>query len=1148
MALTLPEARREKFNALFDQFLGSKTGTTRQNYADSSMLPAVQSFRPMAKGTSGGTRSTKKSPEVPQDVLDLMKANQGQKKDDGILDTLWGALTSPKKALKLGSEGLMRGIDLISRPGYAVRSGLQEVTRSLNEGEPIWSLGDDLLWGAGQGAAGFRKTGYGDIIHEAKDWNPEGKNWTNQLATGIMPNYLFARVDKQLGKINPDLEKWADRYYGLVGDIGSDPLTYVGGGTTKIIKESLGLGAAKLAGKEAFDEAVRLAGKEALQEANSPLLNIVKQTRQGGKYAAKQTVDLSDDIVRVGTQKGEDMIFDVAGGAQRGKTIGSMKETARTFAHSIAETHRTMRMEGALRNSDNFLKRLTQSRNTGGRVAAWSQSRIAQAKAGDDLFRVWHDTFTSSMGTHSFTDVNIARSKNLADRAVSEFLDAETSDIFTKISTRLGDSIMTVPTVRVLGKDVARLESLGKVLNKVGKAYDGSAVSRLTKAFSYSSNFPGYSTLIGQKTRALGNAAYEAFRNDVLRIAEGTSKADRIALQHALETGTTLTGPLEAKRLALRQMYDDILRDEVGRGVRKGVKRDSVDNYAYVHLRRENPNLKTFIENRKNAARRNGNMAGYTSREAKSLGLHPVEDAFTNILMRKVKSNRKITRQMFQQDLATHYGIKATNLSIDSARKQGLKMVDHKLDDVTKKALNLKPGEHLYLDQDIQHIYDKYTELSRIGNEDTKGLLKVIDTVTRKFKVANTIYFPGFHIRNFISDAYMGALDGVKNSDYAKIFNAFKKARNPNLVHLVDLDVGGQTIKYERLLNAYKENAAAGGFLSTDVGRAARAATPAPTGNSLVKDLGKGAIDTVRHPTSIPSNIRRFSEGREDFGRFVHFYHAMQEEYPAALRRYGTEEKAWQAAVNAATFRINKYKFDYGALTKMEQQVMRRGMPFYTYMRKAIPTLVESMFLSPRNLVYTNRVFNKLSGQDENYDGPILPDYIKQMGFLNLTGGDEPTGLAASFLPQDVFLNTLENPAANLNPLLRLPFEIANEKDTFSGKPMKNISDVLLNNWRGTALGKKIAAPDEEAAIQEKLGSVLGLPIIKVSEKKQEAQLSRNKSELNKIVNEYDLKAKAKGYHIYISNKNNIKVKNYKTGEIKTYPSLEAATAALGLD
>lgn len=1142
---TLSEARREKFNALFDQYLGNKTGTTRQNYTDASMRTAVDKFRPVAKGTSGGIRkSTKKSPEVPQDVRDLMAANTDSKKDEDFLDTLWGAITSPKKALKLGGEVFMRGADLLSRPGYAVRSGLQEVTRSLNAGEPIWSLGDDLLWGAGQGIGGYRKTGYGDIINEAKDWDSEGKNWTNQLATALMPNYLAGRMTEQAGKIHPDLEKWGDRYYGLVGDIGTDPLTYVSGGTTKLLKEGIaaaGAGAARLAGREAVDEAVRAIGRQVIKDAGTPVTAVTKQARAGGKFAAKQVVDLTDDIVDVGVKRGEDMIFNVAGGAQKGKTIGSLKETARTYAHSIAETHRTERMSRALKNSEDFLKRLKQSQSTG-RVSAWSQARIAKTKADDELFKVWHDEFTTALSGHKYTDINVTRAKNSADRAVSEFLDAETEDIFTKITTRLSDSMMTVPTFRLLGKDVARFERLGSYLNKVGKVYDGSGAARLAKAFSYHSNFPGYSTLIGQKTRAAGNAAYEAFRKEVLNIAEGTTKADRITLQHALESGTTLTGPLEAKRQALRQMYDDILRDEIGRGVRKGTKAERVDNYAYVHLRRENPNLKTFTENRKNVARKTKSMAGYTSKEAKALGLHPVEDAFTNILMRKVKSNRKITRQMFQQDLAVHYGIKARNLSLDSARKRGLKMVDTKLDDATKKALNLQPGEHLYLDQDIQHIFDKYTELARVGNEDTKALIKSIDWVTRKFKVLNTIYFPGFHIRNFISDAYMGALDGVKNSDYVKIFNAWKKARNPNAINLVDLDVGGRTVKYKKLYDAYTENAAAGGFLSTDVGRASK--NPQALGGSFINDVA----NTIKHPSSIPSNIRRFSEGREDFGRFVHFYHAMQEEFPAALTRYGTEEKAWQAAVNAATFRINKYKFDYGALTKMEQQVMRRGMPFYTYMRKAIPTLLESMYLSPRNLVYTNRVFNKLSGQEENYDGPVLPDYLKQMGFLNLTGGEEPTGLAASFLPQDVFLNTLENPAANLNPLIRTPFEIASGKDTFSGQKMDSVLDLLKNNWRGASLTKKLTAPDEKAAIQEKLGSVLGLPIIKVSKEKQEGQLGRDRSQLNAIIKDYDKKAKAKGYHIYLSDKNNIKVKNYVTGEVKIYPDLETAVARLGLD
>src|SRR6185369_11060828 len=129
------------------------------------------------------------------------------------------------------------------------------------------------------------------------------------------------------------------------------------------------------------------------------------------------------------------------------------------------------------------------------------------------------------------------------------------------------------------------------------------------------------------------------------------------------------------------------------------------------------------------------------------------------------------------------------------------------------------------------------------------------------------------------------------------------------------------------------------------------------------------------------------------------------------------------SAINASTSRVNKYKFDYGALTRTEQQVMRRGMPFYTYMRKAIPTLADSLYLSPRNLVQTNKAFNSLTGNDGKFDAHDLPSYLKEAGFMSLMGGSEPTGITGSFLPQDVFSNAFENPAANLNPLLKGIFE-----------------------------------------------------------------------------------------------------------------------------
>ncbi len=1168
--MTVAEDRRAKFNMLFNAALGNKIGSTRTNYKDASLRPALEklTYTGGGGGSSDGGGSTpdfmkkKEAPEIPEDVLELMKANKDDGKNEGtFLDRLASVITKPKEIVGEIGKGFGKAVDVISRPGYAVNSGILEAVKSINDGEPFWSLPDDVLWGAKEGITGQRKTGFGDTVAELRsDDRFDADQGIGNTAARILffggargaakaSNEFDEVIDNGGDKADGfhQITKWTDRAQGLIGDVGLDPTTYLGGSAVKAIKKGadgaeLGTKAIKLSakeiaekgGKEAVTQTLRNSAREALKDVDTVVTRRTKTPT--GMWGPNKTVDIADEITQNALDIAEKVVYDVTGGAQKAKVIGG-KESVRTFANAVGEGTRTGLMDRAAVHYDNFLKGVKNG-------TPWSSRRVAAAKQKDELFKVYHDEFEQALlKRRNMSPLEIDKAHKKAIDAVSAALDDLAADVTAKVSLGMKDALMNVPTVRMLGREVAYLPRLGKVLDKAGNTLSGTRLHDLQKAFSYSGNFPGYATLIGQKVRALGNAEYEGFRKKVIDLAQGTTKQERIDIQRALETGNTsaLSAENKIRHDKLREMYDHMMLQEVANGSRKGVRKNRVNNYAYVHLQKHGPELDTF-----NAARKKlsgtKSFKGFTSDDALAKGLRPEQDAFKNILYKKVKSNRQLTRYAFRKDLITHYGIKANNLSPAEAARRGLKRSDQFLSDADRKALKLKPGEHLYLDQDISHVYDKYVDLAKVGSPESKEWLKALDYVTRKFKVANTVYFPGFHVRNFISDSYMGALDGVRFNDYKKILKNWQKRAT------ADLDIGGHTVPYRDLLESYEKNAASGGFLSADLSRQDLKVTGPSAKRQILQQqpsFGENVLAHLKNPQGIPSDIRKFSENREDFGRFVHFYRAMQEEYPAMLKKYGTKEKAWDAAVNASTFRVNKYKFDYGALTKMEQQVMRRGMPFYTYMRKAIPTLAESIYLSPRNLVQTNKLFNQLAGKEEDFDGPIMLDYLRELGFLGMTGGDEPWGLSASMLPQDVFNNTFENPAASINPLARLPFEITSGKDTFTGNPSNTFMDILKNNWRGASLGKKVLNDDVD--IKEKIASVAGIPLTQVTEKKQEQQLKRYKGDLRKRITQLDDKAKAKGFHIYISEKNNIKVKNYVTGEIKIYPDLDAALNAVGI-
>jgi len=362
-------------------------------------------------------------------------------------------------------------------------------------------------------------------------------------------------------------------------------------------------------------------------------------------------------------------------------------------------------------------------------------------------------------------------------------------------------------------------------------------------------------------------------------------------------------------------------------------------------------------------------------------------------------------------------------------------------------------------------------------------------------------------MRNFISDVFMGAMDGVPGSEYRLWLGKMLSRK----IDISDMDVAGHTYPMNKIYQSYKDNAASGGFFQNDVGRGANFA-------------------------------RSFSEGREDFGRVVHYSHALKQEYGILIRKGVPKEKAFRQAEMAATFRVNKYHFDYGALTNIEQKVLRRIIPFYTYMRKAIPALVEAIYLGPRNLVYTQRLFNSMNGTDD-FDGVQYPDYLREsLGFMGLTGGEEPWGLTTTALPTNVF-DISNNPVSALTPLIQAPFEMQFKKDVFTGQRVETWADLFTSNMRIASTVTKVKNKDID--VGERIASVLGIPLIKVTKEDQEKQLEQDRKELNKRVKDIDKTIKLSGMHIYINNKNQIKVKDLLTGEITTYGTIEEALTAL---
>lgn len=376
-------------------------------------------------------------------------------------------------------------------------------------------------------------------------------------------------------------------------------------------------------------------------------------------------------------------------------------------------------------------------------------------------------------------------------------------------------------------------------------------------------------------------------------------------------------------------------------------------------------------------------------------------------------------------------------------------------------------------------------------------------------------------MRNMLSDFFMGMLDGVKAREYPEIFQALLSREDPHL------NIGGETVRFSKLQDSYLRNASSGYFdaetsikthpdhMQTSILQDSVRPYEMPEQLKAVGDFGK----------KIHSKVSNMSQAREDLGRLVHYKHAMDEEYAFNRAKGFSKEKSWANAEEAAQARVNRFKFDYDALTPWEKKLRKYGIPFYTYMRKATPVLLENMLMNPRYFGVMSRLQQQMQPTEE-WQNTKEPTWMREQNFSQLTDGTQPWGFTDALNPTRTVTDAMRMAmplgtknrqafASNLAPGLQLPFEIAFGKDVFSGKPTNNIGDFLKNKWKGTSQYGSLTGPKTPL---EKGLYAAGLPVYQVTDRLQATKGAELKHTLQDTEIAYNKQLLKLGVKIEINN------------------------------
>lgn len=359
-----------------------------------------------------------------------------------------------------------------------------------------------------------------------------------------------------------------------------------------------------------------------------------------------------------------------------------------------------------------------------------------------------------------------------------------------------------------------------------------------------------------------------------------------------------------------------------------------------------------------------------------------------------------------------------------------------------------------------------------------KPLLKAFDYVTNLTKGFQTALWPGFHARNFMSGQWQNWVMGAHDARFAAsdprawitpIKDAFDLVRGKTIEGAADLPLfAGQglndaeaTRKLAEL--AYIHRAVGSGahqlqdFATTAGGQAERLAHKIPGTDpfqGFLPTLREAGSELVNHPaarnplkvtgagTTVEDVFAPMKAGRkignavEDTNRLSAFI--------GQLRQGISPEVAAQ--------RVRDFHVDYSKLSGFERNVMRRLVPFYTYTRGIVPSVIEQLAQSPGGVAAS---WAKATHSLRNDGDTFVPEYLG--GGLAIPIGEEANGTQRFFTrmdtpPETAFENlrsnipdTLMGLLGQTNPLIKAPLEFATGKQFFTGRDLAELYPISGN-------------------------------------------------------------------------------------------------------
>jgi len=521
--------------------------------------------------------------------------------------------------------------------------------------------------------------------------------------------------------------------------------------------------------------------------------------------------------------------------------------------------------------------------------------------------------------------------------------------------------------------------------------------------------------------------------------------------------------------------------------VQKTTADDRIKAFQVAQARREDPNLDGVAARFRDSMERLFSSSGIKD-EVQSVALRSgmVMDDL-NEELRRVASEFYFTKEGYEEGTDwlkswESWDVKGDPVNVMARIETAVERLAKKYtlyDEVAARWGSLRPGGEFRFRVDHHRLQNRWfpkemvPQIQRMMDTlndmyDPKSpFAKYLDAALATWKKSVTIYSPAHHIRNGIGDGWLSWIAGVNDPKVYGTAARVMEAQRGRYKTMADV---------EQLVGKLPQKATKQPVLLTTKG-----------GKNLTADdiylaaHNRGLLLTARQIEDIygeallPSfkpfggRVSDFASGvsehREHYFRLAHFIDAVKKSKMGDLKDVFDE----------AAHTVRKWHPDGMDLTNFERKYLRRIFPFYSWTRKAVPLVVESIVMKPGKVLVYPKGMEALqaymgvdapSRTDPFPTDQLFPDWVKEKGIgpIAQTGMEGIPGLIAALSRQGVESNSglpmggysLVNPSNPMidtvaqigggnplqsmlemaNPAIRIPMEIGMNQNVSTGAPV----------------------------------------------------------------------------------------------------------------